>query len=222
MKKEELARYIDYTILKQDAKESDVDKLCENARKYNFKAVCISPCYVKKCKDLLKDSETLICTVIGFPHGLNTANIKIAEGLDAIQNGADELDVVVNNSFLKSGKFNLVENELKKFCETIKTNNYNIVIKIIVETCLLNEEEKIAISKIVLNSGADFIKTSTGFSTGGATVEDIKLIRSVVGEKFLIKASGGIRDYEGALSMIKAGANRLGVSKVIEIIEEAE
>ncbi len=222
MKKSELARYIDFTILKPDALEDDIIELCKNAKKYNFKAVCISPCYVKLAKKLLENSDTSVCTVVGFPHGLNTQETKIFEGLDAISNGANELDIVVNNSYTKSKKFDLVEKELKAFCKKMKETNSNIIIKIIIETAILNDEEKIRLANIVKNSGADFIKTSTGFSKSGATLEDIKLLRKTVGNDFLIKASGGIRDYQTAIDMINAGANRLGVSAAIAIIDGAE
>lgn len=222
MKKEELARYLDYTILKQDAKESDLIELCNNAKKYNFKAVCVSPCYVEFCKDRLQNTNTSVCTVIGFPHGLNTTAVKIFEGKDAIKNGADELDLVINNSYTKSGKFDLIEAELKEFCREMKSIKKDIIIKIIIETCLLTDEEKVKIAKIVKNSGADFVKTSTGFSKSGATVEDVKLLREAVGKDFLIKASGGIRNYNVAMHMIEAGANRLGVSAAVQIVEDAK
>lgn len=222
MKKSELARYIDYTILKQDATESGVLDLCNNAKKYNFKAVCVSPCYVKFCKNELKNSNTSVCTVIGFPHGLNTTETKIFEGLNAIENGADELDIVINNSWTKSGKLELVKKELTDFFKKMKATKKDVLVKVIVETCLLTQDEKEKIAKIVKDSGADFIKTSTGFSKGGATIEDVELFRKVLGDKFLIKASGGIRDYDTAMKMIKAGANRLGVSAAIEIINGAE
>ena len=219
MQKEELAKYLDYTILKQDAKNSELMMLCENAKKYNFKAVCISPCYVKFCKEELANTDISICTVIGFPHGLNTTKVKIFEGKDAIDNGADELDIVINNSYTKSEQFELIEEELKEFCKEIKLYKSNIIIKVIIETCLLTDDEKIILAKIVKNSGADFVKTSTGFSKGGATIEDIKLLRTAVGPDFSIKASGGIRDYNVATHMIGAGANRLGVSAAVEIME---
>lgn len=222
MKKSELARYIDYTILKQDATENSIVELCNNAKKYNFKAVCVSPCYVKFCKNELKNSNTSVCTVIGFPHGLNTTETKIFEGLNAIENGADELDIVINNSWTKSGKFELIEKELKNFATQMKKVSKNIIVKVIIEACLLTQKEKEKIAVIVKNSGADFIKTSTGFSKGGATIEDVELLRRILGKDFLIKASGGIRDYDTAIKMIKAGANRLGVSAAIEIINGAE
>ncbi len=222
MKKAEIARYIDYTILKPDALELDVLKLCDNAKKYNFKAVCVSPCYVKMCKNELQNSNTAVCTVIGFPHGLNTTEVKIFEGLDAIKNGADELDIVVNNSWTKSGKFDLIKDELNSFVGQVKKSKKDVVVKVIIETCLLTNEEKEKLANIVKNSGADFIKTSTGFSKGGATVDDVKLLRQILGKDFLIKASGGIRDYETAVKMIEAGANRLGVSAGIEIVNGAE
>ena len=222
MKKAEIARYIDYTILKPDALELDVLKLCDNAKKYNFKAVCVSPCYVKMCKNELQNSNTAVCTVIGFPHGLNTTEVKIFEGLDAIKNGADELDIVVNNSWTKSGKFDLIKDELNSFVGQVKKSKKDVVVKVIIETCLLTNEEKEKLANIVKNSGADFIRTSTGFSKGGATVDDVKLLRQILGKDFLIKASGGIRDYETAVKMIEAGANRLGVSAGIEIVNGAE
>lgn len=222
MKKSELAKYIDFTILKPETLESEIIELCNNANKYNFKAVCISPCYVKLAKNLLNNSTVSICTVIGFPHGLNTQEAKIFEGIDAISNGADELDIVVNNSWTKSKKFNLIETELKTFCKKMKEKKSNILIKVIIETALLDNEEKIKLAEIVKNSGADFVKTSTGFSKGGATIEDIKLLRKTVGNDFKIKASGGIRDYKTAIDMIDAGADRLGVSAALTIIEGAE
>lgn len=222
MKKEELSRYLDYTILKPEAKEKDLIELCCNAKQYKFKAVCVSPCYVKFCKERLQNTTTSVCTVIGFPHGLNTAEVKIFEGKDAIKNGADELDLVINNSYTKSGRFDLIESELREFCKEMKLTKKDIIIKIIIETCLLTDEEKIKIATIVKNSGADFVKTSTGFSKGGATIDDIKLLRKTVGDDFLIKASGGIRNYEVAIHMIEAGANRLGVSAAVQIVEGAE
>jgi len=222
MKKTELARYIDSTILKPEALESDIIALCNDAKKYNFKAVCISPCYVKAAKNILADTKISVCTVIGFPHGLNTQETKIFEGLDAILNGANELDIVVNNSNTKSKRFDLIEKELKAFCKKMKETKSGIIIKVIIETAILSDDEKIELAKIVKNSGADFVKTSTGFAKGGATIEDIKLLRKTVGDDFLIKASGGIRDYETAMNMINAGANRLGVSAAIAIVEGAE
>lgn len=222
MKKAEIARYIDSTILRPDASENDIIKLCDDAKKYNFRAVCISPCYVKIVANKLQGSQTAVCTVIGFPSGLNTTKTKIFEGFNAIANGADELDIVINNSFTKSGKINLVEAELKEFCTEMKNVKKDIVIKVIIETALLNNDEKIVLAKIVKNSGANFIKTSTGFAKSGATVEDIKLLRKTVGKDFSIKASGGIKDYKTAMEMINAGANRLGVSASIEIIQGAE
>lgn len=222
MKKTELARYIDSTILKPDALENDIITLCNDAKKYNFKAVCISPCYVKLAKSILIDSETSVCTVIGFPHGLNTQETKIFEGIDAISNGANELDIVVNNSNTKSKKFDLIEKELKVFCKKMKEIKSDIIIKVIIETAVLNDDEKIELAKIVKDSGADFVKTSTGFAKSGATIEDVKLLRKTVGDDFKIKASGGIRDYQTAIDMINSGANRLGVSAAVAIVEGAE
>ena len=222
MKKAEIARYIDYTILKPDALELDVLKLCDNAKKYNFKAGRVRRCDVERGENGLQNSNTAVCTVIGFPHGLNTTEVKIFEGLDAIKNGADELDIVVNNSWTKSGKFDLIKDELNSFVGQVKKSKKDVVVKVIIETCLLTNEEKEKLANIVKNSGADFIKTSTGFSKGGATVDDVKLLRQILGKDFLIKASGGIRDYETAVKMIEAGANRLGVSAGIEIVNGAE
>lgn len=204
----EINRYIDHTKLNPDATEKDIEKLIDEAKKYNFKSVCVNPCWVKFAAQNLKNTETSICTVIGFPLGANSTETKIFETENAIKNGADEIDMVINIGKLKEKNFSYVEEEIRK----IKSACNDKILKVIIETCLLTDEEKISACKIIMNAGADFVKTSTGFSTGGAEASDIKLLKSVVQDKIKIKASGGIRTHEKALEMIKEGANRIGAS----------
>lgn len=204
----EINRYIDHTKLNPDATEKDIEKLIDEAKKYNFKSVCVNPCWVKFAAQNLKNTETSICTVIGFPLGANSTETKIFETENAIKNGADEIDMVINIGKLKEKNFSYVEEEIK----AIKKVCNDKILKVIIETCLLTDEEKISACKIIMNAGADFVKTSTGFSTGGAKASDIKLLKSVVQDKIKIKASGGIRTNEKALEMIKEGANRIGAS----------
>lgn len=210
----EYSKYIDHTLLAQDASEKDIEKLCEEAITYNFKSVCINPAYVKFAKKILEGSDVLVCTVIGFPLGQNTTASKVFEAFDAIKNGADEIDMVINISKLKADDkiYNLLEiNELKRTCEG-KT------LKVIVETCLLNGEEKVRACNLIEESNADFIKTSTGFSTSGAKIEDIVLFKSILGESKLIKAAGGIKTYDDFVNMIKSGADRIGTSRGVELL----
>lgn len=214
MDKKELARLIDHTLLKSDAKIDDIKKLCDEAIKYNFYSVCINPCYIKIAKDFLENSDIKITTVISFPLGASSIYVKIKEAEDAILNGADEIDMVMNIGMFKSGNYDYIYEEISSIKKTIGKN----ILKVIIETSLLNDEEKIKASKIVKKSGADFVKTSTGFSQGGATKEDILLIRKTVGDNFGIKASGGIKSYEQALELIKAGATRIGSSSSVKIV----
>lgn len=214
MNKNELARLIDHTLLKSDAKIDDIKKLCYEAIKYNFYSVCINPCYIKIAKDFLENSDIKICTVISFPLGASSTNVKIKEAEDSIINGADEIDMVMNIGMFKSNNYDYIYEEISLIKKTIGDK----ILKVIIETSLLNDEEKIKASEIIKKSGADFIKTSTGFSQGGATKEDILLIRKTVGDNFGIKASGGIKTYEQALELIKAGATRIGSSSSVKIV----
>lgn len=210
----ELNKYIDHTNLKQDMSEQDLIKLVNEAKEYDFFSICINPCWVKQASELLAGSNTCVCSVIGFPLGANTTSIKVLEAKEAIENGASEIDMVINVSKLKDKDYEYVYNEIKKIKEAIGDN----VLKVIIEACLLTDEEKTIACQIIMTAGADFVKTSTGMSTGGATVEDVKLFKEVVGDTTLIKAAGGVRTYEDAISMIEAGANRIGTSGGVKIV----
>lgn len=210
----ELNKYIDHTNLKQDMSEQDLIKLVDEAKEYDFFSICINPCWVKQASELLAGSNTKVCSVIGFPLGANTTNIKVLEAKEAIENGASEIDMVINVSKLKDKDYEYVYNEIKQIKEAIGNN----VLKVIIEACLLTNEEKTIACQIIMKAGANFVKTSTGMSTGGATVEDVKLFKEVVGDTTLIKAAGGVRTYEDAISMIEAGANRIGTSGGVKIV----
>lgn len=210
----ELNKYIDHTNLKQDMSEQDLIKLVDEAKEYDFFSICINPCWVKQASELLAGSNTKVCSVIGFPLGANTTNIKVLEAKEAIENGASEIDMVINVSKLKDKDYEYVYNEIKKIKEAIGNN----VLKVIIEACLLTNEEKTIACQIIMKAGANFVKTSTGMSTGGATIEDVKLFKEVVGDTTLIKAAGGVRTYEDAISMIEAGANRIGTSGGVKIV----
>lgn len=210
----ELNKYIDHTNLKQDMSEQDLIKLVNEAKEYDFFSICINPCWVKQASELLAGSNTNVCSVIGFPLGANTTNIKVLEAKEAIENGAREIDMVINVSKLKDKDYEYVYNEIRKIKDAIGDN----VLKVIIEACLLTGEEKTIACQIIMKAGADFVKTSTGMSTGGATVEDVKLFKEVVGDTTLIKAAGGVRTYEDAISMIEAGANRIGTSGGVKIV----
>lgn len=213
----EVLGIIDHTILKPDATEEMIEKLCKEAKEYGFAAVCINPYYVKLCKKLLKDSKVKIATVIGFPLGANTSQTKAFEAKNAIENGCDEVDMVINIAALKSKDYSTVKEDIKAVVEAAMGK---ALVKVIIETSFLNNEEKVKVCELAMESGADFVKTSTGFSASGATVEDVKLMKKVVGDKLGIKASGGIRDLETAKKMIEAGANRLGASSGVKIAKE--
>lgn len=210
----ELNKYIDHTNLKQDMSEQDLIKLVNEAKEYDFFSICINPCWVKQASELLAGSNTKVCSVIGFPLGANTTNIKVLEAKEAIANGASEIDMVINVSKLKDKDYEYVYNEIKQIKEAIGNN----VLKVIIEACLLTNDEKMIACQIIMKAGANFVKTSTGMSTGGATIEDVKLFKEVVGDTTLIKAAGGVRTYEDALSMIEAGANRIGTSGGVKIV----
>ena len=215
MNKQEVSKMIDHTILKPNASKEDVKKICEEAIEHNFCSVCVNPVWVKYVSSLLKGSDVKVCSVIGFPLGASTSEIKRDEAKKAVDDGADEIDMVINIGYLKSKEIEL----FKKDIELVREATKGKILKVIIETCLLTDEEKIEACKISKELKADFVKTSTGFSTGGAKVEDVKLMRSTVGSDMGVKASGGIKNYEDALKMIEAGANRIGTSSGIDIIK---
>ena len=209
------AKLIDHTLLKADAKKEDIIKLCKEAKDYCFKTVCIQPSYVSLAKEELKDSDVEICTVIGFPLGQNTTSVKVFEAIDAINNGADEIDMVINISKLKDHDNEYVTNEIKAIKKAI--NNH--VLKVIIETCLLTDEEKERACKCVIDAKAEFVKTSTGFSIHGATVEDVKLLKDCVKDKALVKAAGGVRSKDDLIKMVEAGASRIGTSSGTKLVD---
>lgn len=212
-----IASMIDHTILKADATKEMVQTLCEEAIEYKFAAVCVNPCHVEYCHELLKNSNVKVATVIGFPLGANTKETKAFEATDAINKGADEVDMVINIGALKDENYDLVKADIE---EVVSAANGNAVVKVIIETSLLTDEEKKKACQLALDAKADFVKTSTGFSTGGATEEDVKLMKSIVGDNLGVKASGAVRDLEAANRMIKAGATRLGTSSGVKIVKE--
>ncbi len=212
--KEFLAGIIDHTLLKPEATENEIIEICKEAVKYKFFAVCVNPAFVHLAKSELSGTSVQIASVIGFPLGANETYIKACESERAIKAGADEVDMVMNIGFLKSKDYKKLGKDIFEVANAISPK----ILKVIIETCLLTEEEKIIASSIAASSGAKFVKTSTGFSKGGATIEDIALIRSVVGKDIGVKASGGIRDFETAVKMVKAGASRIGASKSVEIV----
>jgi deoxyribose-phosphate aldolase len=210
------AKMIDHTLLKTDAQKKDLDKLLLEAKKYNFMSVCVSPIWVKYAAEQLKDTNVKVCTVIGFPQGATPTEVKVFETKNAIENGATEVDMVIPVGVLKDKDYIAVENDIRAVVEAAKSK---ALIKVIIETCLLTDEEKIMACKLSKSAGADFVKTSTGFSTAGATVKDIRLMRETVGEQMGVKASGGVRSREDADAMIKAGATRIGTSNGVKIVE---
>jgi deoxyribose-phosphate aldolase len=211
------ASYIDHTILKADAKLSQIKKLCKEAMEYEFCSVCVNPCHVKSCAKYLKGSNVKVCTVIGFPLGATSTKTKAFEAKQAIKDGATEVDVVINVGKLKDKKYAYVEKDLNS---VVKVSEGKALVKVIIETCLLTPDEIRKACEIVIASGAQFVKTSTGFSKYGARVEDVEIMKETVKDKILIKASGGVSDFESMKAMINAGANRIGTSKGIAIMEE--
>ena len=210
-----LNKYIDHTLLKPDASQEQIETLIEEAKKYDFASVCVNPTWVNFAAQALKATDVKVCTVIGFPLGANTPELKAFETSDAIQNGANEVDMVINIGALKSRNFDLVERDIRAVVEAAK----GTLVKVIIETCLLTDDEKVRACQLAQKAGADFVKTSTGFSTGGATVVDVALMRKTVGPDMGVKASGGARSYEDALAFIKAGATRIGASSGVAIME---
>lgn len=207
-------KYIDHTVLKAISTVEDINKLCEEAKTYGFYSVCVNGAYVSMCKKNLAGTDVKIAAVVGFPLGAMDSSVKVYESAKAIADGASEIDMVINIGMLKSKNLKYVEEEIRAIKNAIGNN----VLKVIIETCYLTDEEKKIACQLSLNAGADFVKTSTGFGTGGATYEDVKLMKEVVGDKALVKASGGVKTYEVAKKYIELGASRLGTSSGIEII----
>lgn len=208
-------RMIDHTLLKAESSQDQIKQLCQEAKDHDFFSVCVQPTWISLCKEELAESGVKIATVIGFPLGANTTETKVFEAKDAIEKGADEIDMVINIGALKSGQDQLVEDEIRAIKEAIGDH----ILKVIIETCLLTEDEKIRACQLTLKAGGDYVKTSTGFSTGGAKLEDVKLMKDQVKDQAKVKASGGIRDFATAQKMVEAGADRLGVSAGIAIVE---
>ncbi|ANN63876.1 deoxyribose-phosphate aldolase [Brachyspira hyodysenteriae] len=212
-----LNKLIDHTILRPDATIDEIRKLCIEAKEYGFYSVCVNSAYVNVAYNFLLHSDVKVCSVVGFPLGAMMKEAKAYETKVAVDSGADEIDMVVNVGFLKSKKIDLFERDIKKVRDACHAS----VLKVIIETCLLTDEEKVLACKIAKECGANFVKTSTGFSTGGATEHDVKLMREAVGKEMGVKASGGIKTYEDAIKMVEAGANRLGTSSGIAIMKSA-
>lgn len=209
-------KFIDHTLLKANATDEAIIKLCEEALQYDFASVCVNPGYIKLCAEKLKGSDVKVCTVVGFPLGATSTEAKVFETKQAVKDGATEIDMVINVSRLHEGDDEYVLNEIRKIRRACK----GLVLKVIIETCLLTDEEKVRACKLSKKAKADFVKTSTGFSTGGATAHDVSLMRKTVGKKMHVKASGGIRDAKAFLEMIAAGADRIGSSSGIQIMED--
>jgi len=212
----DLARMIDHTLLKPEATKEQVIQLCNEAKKYNFASVCINPSYVSMSAKLLRDTAVKVCTVIGFPLGATSTAAKAFESEQALRDGAKEIDMVINVGMLKSGDYEYVENDI--FAVVNSVRRYGALLKVIIETGLLTDEEKIKACLLAKRAGADFVKTSTGFAKGGATVGDIALMRKVVGSAMGVKASGGVRTREEALAMVASGADRIGASASVKIV----
>jgi len=218
--KDELAKYIDHTLLKPTATLEEIKLLCLEAREYGFKSVCVNSCYVKQAVDLLKDSTVNVAVTVGFPLGAMSTASKVFEAVEAIKAGAVEVDMVMNVGLLKSGDFYYVVEDISQVVKAVKDINNDSIIKVILEMCYLDESEKVSACQLAKDAGADFIKTSTGFGSGGATIEDVKLMKKLAGDSMGIKAAGGIRDLNTALAMIEAGATRIGTSSGIAIIKD--
>ena len=216
----EINRIIDHTLLKPEATEKQIEELIKEAIEYNFCSVCVNPIWVKKCAEMLKDTDVKVCTVIGFPLGANTKETKIFETKNALENGADEIDMVINIGYMKSKKFDEVEDEISELAKIC--HDKDAILKVILENCLLTKDEIKKACQLSDKAGADFVKTSTGFSTSGADAEDVKLMKDSVSDRVKVKASGGIRDYKTAIEMVNNGADRLGVSAGVAIYEESK
>jgi len=214
----QLSEYIDHTVLKPETGTDQIVRLCREAREYSFKSVCVNSCHTALVKKELAGSTVLTCVVIGFPLGTSATVVKAFEARTAIEGGADEIDMVINIGALKDRHLDAVEADIRAVVAAAKGN---ALVKVIIECCLLTEAEKIAACECILRAGADYVKTSTGFSASGATVVDVALLRKIVGDKAGVKASGGVRDYQTAIAMIEAGASRIGTSAGVEIMKQA-
>lgn len=210
-----LNKYIDHTLLKPIATKADIEKLCLEAKQHDFASVCINPYWVSYCAELLKDTDVKVCTVIGFPLGASSSNSKYHEALQAVSDGADELDMVINIGALKDRNTMQVVDDIKMVVKAAEGR----VVKVIIETCLLTDEEKTLACKAAMSAKASFVKTSTGFSTGGATIENVKLMKSIVQDELEVKASGGVRSIEDMMAMIDAGATRIGTSSGVILMQ---
>ena len=208
-------KLIDHTLLKQDATPEQISNLCLEAKQFDFMSVCVNPAYVPLAVELLKDSDVKVCTVIGFPLGMNLTRTKVEEAVLAVKEGAKEVDMVINVGMLKAGHDEYVREEIREIKQAV---GQKIILKVIIETCLLNDDEIVRACKAAKEAGADFVKTSTGFSTGGATVHAVALMRKTVGPDMGVKASGGVRTHEDLIAMVEAGANRIGTSNGTKII----
>lgn len=209
-------KLIDHTALKPNTNKESILKLIAEAKTYDFASVCVNPCWVALAHQELKNTDVKVCTVIGFPLGANTTEVKVFETKDAIEKGAQEIDMVINIAMLKDKEYDYVENEIHQIVEAAKDK---AIVKVIIETCLLTDEKKIKACELSQKAGADFVKTSTGFSTGGATVHDIALMRKTVGAEMGVKASGGVHTHEEALAMVEAGATRIGASAGVKLLK---
>jgi deoxyribose-phosphate aldolase len=217
--KMDIAKYIDHTILKPESTAEDVKRLCKEAKEYNFASVCVNGCYAKLVSTELAGSNVKTCVVTGFPLGAMTKEAKAFETSDAIKNGANEIDMVINVGALKDRNYDLVKEDIEAVVNAAKGK---AIVKVIIEACLLTDEEKVKVCEIAKEAKADFVKTSTGFSSGGATAEDIALMRKTVGKDLGVKASGGVRNYKSAMDMINSGASRIGASESIAIVSESK
>ncbi len=214
----ELNKYIDHTLLKPEATKEQITKLCQEARQYDFASVCVNTCYVPLAKELLVGSDVKVCCVVGFPLGAMDTVSKAFEAKTAVENGAQEVDMVINIGALKDKDYDYVTKDIAAVVEASKP----AIVKVIIEACLLTDEEKVEACKCSMNAKAEFVKTSTGFSTHGATPEDVALMKKTVGNVCKVKAAGGVRSYDDAMKMIEAGADRLGCSAGIKVMEEAK
>ncbi len=213
------ASYIDHTLLKADATEKDIKKLCKEAKEYGFFSVCVNPCFVKYAKKQLRNSGVKVCTVIGFPLGANVTKVKVYEAKKAISDGADELDVVLNIGKFKEKKYNYIIKELSKI---VKLCGNKLITKVIIETCYLTKEEILKALEVIYEAGVDFVKTSTGYGKAGAQLDDVKMIKDACNNKLKIKASGGIKTLAQVKEFISAGADRIGTSSGVSIVTEKE
>ncbi|MEG0591966.1 MAG: deoxyribose-phosphate aldolase [Coprobacillus sp.] len=211
-------KFIDHTALKPDTTKETITKLCEEAKEYDFASVCVNPTWVSYCADFLKGTDVKVCTVIGFPLGANTPAVKAFEAKNAIENGANEIDMVINIGALKDNNLELVYEDIKAVVDASQPH----CVKVIIETCLLTDEEKVSVCELAKKAEATFVKTSTGFSTGGATPQDVALMKKTVGDSCEVKASGGVRNYADMMAVIDAGATRIGTSAGVQLMNNEE